>query len=144
MGKKKRGAVLRLEDQLCFHLYACSREAIKKYKPFLGSLDITYTQFIVLLALREKDKITIKELGNRLRLDSGTLTPLLKKLEADGLVNRLRDTKDERHVYVYLTDKGLNLGERAAVAPDLTAETFLADGEAAALLDSLKKLLALL
>ena len=94
---------LKLDNQLCFALYACSREITKLYKPVLDKLGITYTQYISLLVLWEKDNITVKEIGNKLHLDSGTLTPLLKKLECMELVKRNRDTVDERKVYVKLT-----------------------------------------
>lgn len=109
--------MLKLDNQLCFALYACSREVTKHYKPELDKLGITYTQYVTLMVLWEKDDITIKELGNRLHLDSGTLTPLLKKLESKGIVQRTRDTEDERNVYVKLTEKGLNLKNEAINIP---------------------------
>lgn len=109
--------MLKLDNQLCFALYACSREVTKHYKPELDKLGITYTQYVTLMVLWEKDDITIKELGNRLHLDSGTLTPLLKKLESKGIVQRTRDTEDERNVYVKLTEKGLNLKDEAINIP---------------------------
>lgn len=98
--------ILKLDNQLCFAMYAASKEITRLYKPFLDELGITYTQYITLLVLWEKDNITVKELGDKLFLDSGTLTPLLKKLESMDIVKRIRDTKDERNVYVLLTDKG--------------------------------------
>lgn len=109
--------VLKLDNQLCFALYACSREITKLYKPTLDKLGITYTQYISLLVLWEKDNITIKELGKKLHLDSGTLTPLLKKLEGMNLVNRIRDTIDERNVYVKLTPEGIELKKKAVEIP---------------------------
>ena len=104
---------LKLDNQLCFALYACSREITKLYKPFLDKLGLTYTQYISLLVLWEKDNITVKDLGKKLHLDSGTLTPLLKKLEIMNLVKRIRDTVDERNVYVSLTTQGIALKELA-------------------------------
>jgi DNA-binding MarR family transcriptional regulator len=108
---------LKLDNQLCFALYACSREITKLYKPILDELNITYTQYISLLVLWEKDNITVKEMGKKLHLDSGTLTPLLKKLESMNLVTRLRDTIDERNVYVTLTQSGIELKKMAIEIP---------------------------
>ena len=108
---------LKLDNQLCFALYACSREITKLYKPFLDNLDITYTQYISLLVLWEKDNITVKDIGKKLHLDSGTLTPLLKKLESMKLVKRIRDTVDERNVYIKLTPKGIELKQMAVEIP---------------------------
>lgn len=108
---------LKLENQLCFPLYACSREIVKKYKPFLDRLDLTYTQYIVMMVLWEKKCVNVKELGQCLYLDSGTLTPLLKKLEAKGFLTRERSEKDERSLAVTLTDKGEELKEQAVEIP---------------------------
>jgi len=104
---------LKLENQLCFPLYACSKEIIKKYKPFLDKIDLTYTQYITMLVLWEKDEINIKELGNKLFLDSGTLTPLLKKLEQKGYIIRKRNKIDERNLIVSITKQGANLKNKA-------------------------------
>lgn len=109
--------MLKLDNQLCFALYACSREVTKHYKPELDKLGITYTQYVTLMVLWEKDNITVKELGNKLHLDSGTLTPLLKKLESKDIVSRIRDTEDERNVYVKLTENGLKLKDKAVEIP---------------------------
>jgi len=109
---------LKLDNQLCFALYACSREITKVYKPVLDKLGITYTQYISLLVLWEKDNITVKDMGKKLHLDSGTLTPLLKKLECMKLVKRTRDTVDERKVYVKLTDRGIELKKMAIEIPN--------------------------
>ena len=109
--------ILKLDNQLCFALYACSREVTKHYKPELDKIGITYTQYVTLMVLWEKDNITVKELGTKLRLDSGTLTPLLKKLETKGLVTRIRDSKDERNVYVSLTENGIKLKDKALEIP---------------------------
>ncbi|BCN31385.1 MarR family winged helix-turn-helix transcriptional regulator [Anaeromicropila herbilytica] len=108
---------LKLENQLCFPLYACSRQIIKLYKPFLDPLGLTYTQYITLMALWEKDNITVKELGYLLFLDSGTLTPVLKKLETQGIVTRKRSEDDERNVYIKLTKEGIELKDKAVSVP---------------------------
>ncbi|RXZ79012.1 MarR family transcriptional regulator [Paenibacillaceae bacterium] len=109
--------ILNLENQLCFAFYACSREMLKLYRPILSELGITYTQYITLLVLWENDGITVKELGKRLYLDSGTLTPLLKKLQALELITRTRDKADERNVVIELTDKGQAMKEQAKAVP---------------------------
>jgi len=110
-------AALRLENQLCFPLYAASRRIIKLYRPVLDPLGLTYTQYITLLALWERDGESVKTLGERLFLDSGTLTPLLKKLESQGLVRRDRSLEDERNVLIRLTDAGRDLKTKAAEVP---------------------------
>jgi len=110
-------ACLRLEKQLCFPLYACAREVVKKYKPFLDELGLTYTQYITMMVLWEKKQMNVKELGECLFLDSGTLTPLLKKLETKGWVSRKRAKEDERVLIVTLTRKGEALKEQAAEVP---------------------------
>ena len=109
--------ILKLERQLCFPLYACSREMIKEYKPFLDKLDLTYTQYITMMVLWEKKSINVKALGDQLYLDSGTLTPLLKKLEAKGLVTRKRSCEDERNLIISITDAGEAMKERAVDVP---------------------------
>jgi len=108
---------LLLDRQLCFPLWAAARKVTGLYRPVLEPLGLTYTQYIVLLALWEKDGISVREIGERLFLDSGTLTPLLKKLEAQGRVVRTRSTDDERVVLVRLTDEGRALRERASHVP---------------------------
>lgn len=108
---------LKLDNQLCFPLYVCSKEIVRRYKPFLDDLDITYTQYITLMALWEKGALSVKELGKQLFLDSGTLTPLLKTLEAKGYVARTRAKDDERNLIVSLTDEGLALRDRAVEVP---------------------------
>ncbi|CAH0223774.1 MarR family winged helix-turn-helix transcriptional regulator [Peribacillus sp. NPDC101481] len=107
-----------LEDQLCFLLYASSREMTKKYKPLLDKLEVTYPQYLVLLLLWEQDTLTVKKLGELLALDSGTLTPMLKRMEQNGLIVRERSTEDERSVMIKLTEKGLGLQEEACFIPD--------------------------
>ncbi len=109
--------MLKLENQLCFPLYAASRRVIRLYRPVLDELGLTYTQYITLLALWEHDEISVKTLGERLYLDSGTLTPLLKKLQAQGLIERERDEADERALVVRLTAEGRALKKRARDVP---------------------------
>jgi len=109
--------VLKLKNQLCFPLYACAREAIKQYTPFLDKLDLTYTQYITMMVLWEQKSLTAKELGNQLYLDSGTLTPLLKKLEAKGFLTRRRSESDERNLIVTITDQGEALKDQALSIP---------------------------
>ncbi len=108
---------LRLENQLCFPLYACAREVVKKYKPFLDDIDLTYTQYVTMMVLWEKREATSKEIGERLHLDSGTLTPVIKKLADKGLVTRQRAKDDERNLLVALTAAGEALKRRAAAIP---------------------------
>ncbi len=108
---------LKLDNQICFSLYAASREIIKLYKPILDEFSLTYTQYITMLVLWEEEKATVKHLGNRLHLDSGTLTPLLKKLEGMDLIKRYRDKKDDRVVIAELTEKGKELNEKVKDVP---------------------------
>lgn len=108
---------LKLENQLCFPLYACAREITKAYKPFLDPLNLTYTQYIVMMVLWEHRCISVKDLGTKLYLDSGTLTPLLKKMEQNGLLSRRRSPEDERIVLLELTEKGADLRTRALEIP---------------------------
>ena len=112
---------LKLENQLCFPLYACSREIIRQYKPILDEIGLTYTQYIVMMVLWERRSVTVKELGDCLYLDSGTLTPLLKKMEAKELLTRARSTQDERNLIVTITEAGEALRERAARVPEQMA-----------------------
>ena len=108
---------LRLDNQLCFALYSASLTMTKLYKPLLDGLGLTYPQYLVMLVLWERDGLMVSELGERLSLDSGTLTPLLKRLEAAGLVARIRAVEDERRVHVTLTAAGRKLKTRAAKIP---------------------------
>ena len=108
---------LKLENQLCFPLYACAKEIVRRYQPSLEPLDLTYTQYLVMMALWEYEEQTVKELGQRLWLDSGTLTPVLKKLEAKGYVTRRRSESDERSVVITVTEEGRRLCDRAAQVP---------------------------
>ena len=108
---------LLLDNQLCFPLYACAREVVKRYTPYLEEVGLTYTQYITMLVLWETPCMTSKQIGKRLRLDSGTLTPVLKKLEQRGLILRRRDEADERNLLVELTEEGMNLRESAVESP---------------------------
>jgi len=108
---------LKLENQLCFPLYACSKEIVRRYKTYLDRLDLTYTQYIVMMVMWEEKELNVKELGDKLFLDSGTLTPVLKKLEAKGYVTRERSKIDERTLIVTLTDSGKELREMAVDIP---------------------------
>ena len=108
---------LRLKNQLCFPLYACAKEMTRRYKPFLDKIDLTYTQYIAMMVLWEEEQTSVKDLGNALMLDSGTLTPLLKKMEQKGLLTRQRAKIDERVLIVTLTDKGRSLKDEALNVP---------------------------
>ena len=101
--------ILKLENQMCFPLYALSREIIKLYKPYLDKFNLTYTQYIAMLVMWEEEKIVFKELGKKLHLDSGTLTPVLKKLESMGLIIKYRSKEDDRIVIIELTESGKQL-----------------------------------
>lgn len=138
----QRYEALKLGNQLCFPLYACSREIIKRYKPFLDELDLTYTQYITMMVLWEKKTINVKTLGDALYLDSGTLTPLLKKLEAKGLVSRERSLDDGRNLIVTITEQGEALKERAVTVPfEIAKCTSITAEDAAALYQILYKIL---
>lgn len=129
---QERGPVL--DDLLCFSLYTASRAVTRAYGPVLAELGLTYPQWVTMVALWESDAPqTVGELGRRLRLDSGTLTPLLKRLEADGLVTRTRDAADERRVLVEVTDAGRALRRDACDVPQRIATAF--DGDMAAIAD---------
>ena len=134
--------MLRLDNQICFPLYACSREIIKQYKPYLDDIDLTYTQYITMMVLWDKKALTVKELGRSLYLDSGTLTPLLKKLEHKGLITRKRSSIDERNLIVTITDAGEALREKAAAIPEKMSNcTCLNEEEAKTLYALLYKVL---
>lgn len=115
---KDKYAGIRLENQLCFPLYVCSKEIVRRYKPYLDELNLTYTQYIAMMVLWEEREVTVTELGKQLFLDSGTLTPLLKKLEQKGFVTRKRMESDERNVCISITDKGDRLKEEAVKIPE--------------------------
>ncbi|UXX96477.1 MarR family transcriptional regulator [Streptomyces sp. AD2-2] len=108
---------LLLDDQLCFALYAASRAVTARYRPLLDALGLTYPQYLVMLVLWEQDSISVRDLGTALQLESSTLSPLLKRLEASGLLRRERRRDDERSVAIRLTDTGARLRERAGAVP---------------------------
>ena len=135
--------MLRLDNQLCFPLYACSREIVKKYHPHLDDIGLTYTQYIVMMLMWEHKKLSVKELGEKLYLDSGTLTPVLKSLESKGLVTRKRSSEDERVLIVEITDAGEELKEKAVdVPPKVGCCVKLTPEESAELYRLLYKVLA--
>jgi MarR family transcriptional regulator, organic hydroperoxide resistance regulator len=134
---------LLLDEQLCFALYAASRRMTAAYRPLLEALALTYPQYLVMLVLWERDGVTVRELGARLQLDSGTLTPLLKRLEQAGLLARRRRQSDEREVEISLTDAGHKLQERAADIPRCLAKRLCMSVDAfVTLRDELKSLAA--
>jgi DNA-binding MarR family transcriptional regulator len=134
--------ILRIENELCFPLYACSKELIRKYSPLLEKIDLTYTQYLSMMILWEVKEIKVKELGERLFLDSGTLTPLLKKLEAKGYVERIRNKDDERNVTIKITKEGEKLQDKALFIPEETKKSIsLSPVEANVLYELLYKLL---
>ena len=110
---------LKLENQLCFPLYACSKEVVKRYRPYLDAINLTYTQYIAMMVFWEHKIHSVKELGEKLYLDSGTLTPVLKSLEAKGFVKRYRSSADERVLLVELTEAGAALKDKASELPKL-------------------------
>ncbi len=133
---------LQLKNQLCFPLYAAAKEVVGRYKPFLDQIDLTYTQYITMMVLWERKSIGVKELGEHLYLDSGTLTPLLKRLEGKGLLERRRSTEDERAVIVTITESGRRLKEQAEQIPSRIAKCMpLSKEEAGTLYTLLYKLL---
>ena len=133
---------LMLGNQMCFPLYVCSKEIIRRYKPYLDPLDLTYTQYIALMVLWEKQRISVKELGNCLYLDSGTLTPVLKKLESKGYITRTRSQMDERNVIIDLTEQGLAIKDQAQGIPqNMCANVKLTPEERTQLFSLLVKML---
>ena len=133
---------LKLENQLCFPLYVVSKEIIRKYKPFLDEIDLTYTQYIVMMVLWEEKEINVKKLGEKLFLDSGTLTPLLKKLESKKFIKRTKLEKDERNLIVSITSEGENLKKKAINIPSNVSKCInLDNNEAVELYKILYKIL---
>jgi len=116
--KNARYDCLKLENQLCFPLYACAKEVVRHYKPFLDALDLTYTQYITMMVLWEQKEMNVKEIGKNLYLDSGTLTPLLKKLESKGYIKRHRSKEDERNLIISITPEGEALKDQALSVPE--------------------------
>lgn len=134
--------VLKLDNQLCFPLYAVSKEIIRRYKPFLEEIDLTYTQYIVMMVMWEKQSVCVKDLGSRLYLDSGTLTPVLKTLEKKGYITRERSKDDERVLNVEITEEGMKLRDRAVEIPAKIGKCVsLEPEEAISLYSSLQKLM---
>jgi len=131
-GSCDRYDALKLGSQLCFPLYAAAREVIKQYRPYLDEVGLTYTQYVAMMVFWEQGSISVKELGKRLFLDSGTLTPVLKSLEAKGFVRRSRSKEDERVVIAELTDKGEALKEEAVTIPERMAGCLELSAEEAA------------
>ncbi|MBR2109375.1 MAG: MarR family transcriptional regulator [Ruminococcus sp.] len=133
---------LKLKNQLCFPLYACAKEVSRRYKPFLDELDLTYTQYIAMMVIWEQKQINVRELGEQLYLDSGTLTPLLKKLEAKGYIIRERSKEDERSLNISISEKGEKLKEKAVLIPQrVSACISLEPEKAMALYSTLYELL---
>lgn len=133
---------LRLENQLCFPLYVCAKEFIQHYKKYLDPLQMTYMQYIVMMALWEYGKMTVSELGKKVRLDSGTLTPLLKRLETRGYIRRVRMTSDERKLSIQLTEEGERLREQTLAIPELMhSSVALSDEEMIIMKGLLEKML---
>ena len=128
---------LKLKNQLCFPIYLCSKEIIRKYTPWLEEIDLTYTQYIVMMYFWEKEKSNVKEVGKTLLLDSSTLTPLLKKLENKGFITRVRSTIDERNLEVQITEKGRKLEDKAKLIPEKMGKCIALSEEEATTLYSL-------
>lgn len=144
MGNQKYEG-LKLNNQLCFPLYAASREVVKQYRPYLDELGLTYTQYITMMVFWEHKQMNVKELGTKLYLDSGTLTPVLKSLERKGYLRRTRSSADERVLLVEITDTGEALKEAAAGIPEKVAGCVkLSTDDAAELYRLLYKLLEIL
>lgn len=134
---------IRLNNQLCFPLYALSRQITGFYRPLLEKLGLTYPQYLVMMVLWEKQSVSIKQLGQLLRLDSGTLTPLLKRMESNGLIRRKRSEEDERSVNILITEKGKILESEAEKIPaHIKCQLKMSDYEIVSLRDHLKKILS--
>lgn len=142
MKENDKNEALKLKNQICFPLYAVSNMITRRYKPLLEKLDLTYTQYITMMVLWENKEINVKKLGECLYLDSGTLTPLLKKLENKGYIERKRDSKDERNLNISITEEGEKLKNKATCVPmQMANEIKLEPQEAKALYETLYKLL---
>ena len=134
--------VLKLQNQVCFPLYACSKEVIKQYRPYLDEIGLTYTQYIAMMVFWEEKSCSLKQLGEKLYLDSGTLTPMLKNLESKGYVKRTRSSVDERVLEIKITPLGEQLKEKAKDIPEKMAKwSNLSCGEMKTLYNILNKLL---
>lgn len=134
--------MLKLENQLCFPLYACSREITKKYKPYLDEIGLTYTQYITMMVLWDKKSVSVKELGEKLYLDSGTLTPMLKAMQQKDLVKRSRSQRDERSTLITITEAGEQLKDKAKEIPSKIGACIpLSENDAATLYSLLYKII---
>ena len=134
--------MLKLETQLCFPLYACAKEIVKRYTPLLEPLGLTYTQYIAMMVIWEHKSLSVKDMGKLLLLDSGTLTPMLKKMEKAGWISRRRSVSDERVVLITITEKGEELQDKAAQIPaKMTQCVTLENSEAVQLYTLLHKLM---
>jgi len=143
MGDSEKYESLLLRNQLCFPVYLCAKEITRKYAPFLEGLDLTYTQYVVMMYFWEKKESNVKEIERSLLIDSSTLTPLLKKLEEKGYVSRERSNEDERNLIVKITEKGLNLREKAIKVPEKMGKCLnLSPEEAKTLYNLMYKVLA--
>ncbi|MFC5469176.1 MarR family winged helix-turn-helix transcriptional regulator [Cohnella suwonensis] len=135
--------LLKLEEHICFSLYACSRAIFRMYRPLLDELELTYPQYLVLLVLWDRRECSIKELSETLSLDSGTLTPMLKRMEAAKLITRERSANDERVVNIRITESGMALQERAVCIPEaMLASSGMTAEEATELNHAIKKLMS--
>lgn len=134
---EKENDSLKLKNQLCFPIYLCSKEIIRKYTPWLEEIDLTYTQYIVMMYFWEKEKSNVKEVGKTLLLDSSTLTPLLKKLENKGFITRVRSTIDERNLEIQITKNGRELKDKAKLIPEKIGKCIALSEEEATTLYSL-------
>ena len=133
---------LTLKNQLCFPIYLCSKEIIRKYTPLLNEIDLTYTQYIVMMYFWEKENSNVKDIGKALLLDSSTLTPLLKKLESKGFITRIRSTLDERNLEITITEKGKQLRDKALSIPNRVGKCInLTEDEATTLYKVINKIL---
>ncbi|MBR1472174.1 MAG: MarR family transcriptional regulator [Lachnospiraceae bacterium] len=130
--KEEEYDCLKLENQVCFPLYACAKEVVRRYRPLLDPFDLTYTQYIAMMVLWEEKEVNVKTLGEKLYLDSGTLTPLLKKLETKGYVKRERSMQDERNLHVTITAEGEQLKQQLHSVPGAMAECVCLEPEDAA------------
>lgn len=142
MSEYNKDDILKLSNQLCFPLYASGKEITRRYKPLLDKLDLTYTQYIVLMVLWEKDRISIKEIGEKLYLDSGTLTPLINKLISKGYIKKETQPEDNRELIISLTKKGVDLKREAYdIPPQVASKVKLSEEEGKQLYSLLYKLL---
>lgn len=133
---------LKLSNQICFPIYSLSKEVVNQYRPFLDQLDLTYPQYLVMLVLWESDGVTVGNIGDKLALDTGTLTPLLKRLEAKEMIHRKRSAEDERIVLISLSEKGKNMKDLACKIPNQMKQKFdLTDEEILSLKQIIYKIL---